>query len=391
MSTLLILSTQTHMVTTTNINALPSSTSTIDNNNNTSKGVPDPPLVYALGGVCVVLALIALLIFVAILVLCLLTRRQKKSSHTINEGQAISPDQQPHEMAKITKLELDDCVSPAITALSPPTCHHNHHNGVINSSSNVLPSSPPLPPPPVLVAAASSQIPHTMSFSNPVYEIGLASSLSDKQQNPLVVENKWDSGQRPKYAKPDLSKKRSRSESSPQEKDPNYEIFPHLAQSPPSPPPPIPPQDLNGLYDPPEDTLSPTDIISPVIHTPASYMVPRLITPSGDIVLYDMPLPEEIPDYDDPDAQGYELMNKNNGLIPQECNYDNPWGSMPTGIKRSSTKSRGSSAKSGNPPGHSLSPCNNNLFDDPLYDSPSPKDISVTPAPFEDPDYSMVN
>lgn len=249
--------------------------------------------------------------------------------------------------------------------------------------------------------------PHGLSFSNPVYDIttnkpnptgngmpiGYSNGVipetydvvtndynmipADAAPKEQLPNGKSSSLKRPYYAKPDLSKKRSQSNVSSQE----------TSLSPP--PPPIPPQMLFDTavgYDVPSDIMSDPPLN---IHAPASYILPRLIVPpSKDTALYD-DVPNEVPhiapDYEDPDINEHPEIKARPNV--QESNYENPWGKMPTGIKR--TKSRGSSTKSrsANPGPNSLSPCNN-LFDDPTYDSPShkdPPDVSDVPS-----DYAVV-
>ena len=302
------------------------------------------------------------------------------------------------------------------------------------TNNNTNPSH--LPPPPSLIQHRG------LSFSNPVYDIAKvqqsSSNAFDVFPPRIVPPDNPKTNSLPKYAKPDLSKKKSHSDEeyvSPPSTLPSGSdcMYDQVAVSPTGtsstigshlPPPleesPELPPSLN-LYDDPNQ-LSPT-LISP----PAAYEQPRLTSPN---ISSPLPPPVESALYDDPhevispslqspdsymqplslinninkgDKEDYysmpadaipheyhELINMqgpnqatatnastspgnetapDNSAGPQESAYDDPWGSMPTGIKRGSSRSNKSHGGRSQSINHSVSP---NLFDDPQYDTPSP-------------------
>ena len=266
------------------------------------------------------------------------------------------------------------------------------------------------------------KIPSALSFSNPIYSPNAMGSISvphgslavpagsvppPKQlppNSPPIYKVDEDPIQRPYYAKPDITKKRFHSFVSSQEREVSIEET--LSPLPPtsfSPPPPIPPQTMvtptpqETLYDEPEQSMTQSANHTP---SPALHVHPRLVSQSPvamDTILYDTPNTNltttknvNSADYDDPDDLPRVNVNVaisprqlfQNGYadiipskIPNESTYEDPWGPLPTGIKRGSTKSRGSSKSRSTHPTHSTSP-SNNVFDDPMYDVPtaSPND-----------------
>ena len=280
------------------------------------------------------------------------------------------------------------------------------------------------------------KIPSALSFSNPVYSPSAMGSITLSPESsaipagsvppprqlppnsPPIYKVDEDPVQRPHYAKPDINKKRSRSFVSSQEREPSTEG----AQSPYppmsfSPPPPIPPQTMvtptpqETLYDEPEQAMTQSANHTP---SPALHIHPQLVSQTPVTVLYDTPKTNLTTtknvssanydvDYDDPDdlprvnAPVSPLQFLQNGYtniipskVPTESTYDDPWGTLPTGIKRGSTKSRGSSKSRSTHPTHSTSP-SNNIFDDPMYDIPTVSPDDPTSHPEEAFGYSKIN
>ena len=237
-----------------------------------------------------------------------------------------------------------------------------------------------------------------MSFSNPVYEI--SSTATVQVPPPTVIkeppqplspvegfsstppifsnndEEKSNSGRRSYYAKPDLSKKRSRSQtaSSSQENDT---------------PPPMPPSYLNSH-------VSRDSIKDVVYDTPSLQRVLSHSENKSPVNGKQVPLSSEYSyaDYDDPEDAKLDSSppvavplpsshptapsHKGGGGGVSEANYDDPWETLPSAIKRSRESTRSHSnqptmAATGN--GSIPSNQNNNntasLFDDPAYDIPS--------------------
>ena len=266
------------------------------------------------------------------------------------------------------------------------------------------------------------KIPSALSFSNPVYSpsamgsINLpsgssaapAGSVPPPRQlppnSPPIYKVDEDPIQRPYYAKPDITKKRSRSFVSSQERETSTEEtqspFPLTTFSPP---PPVPPQTMvtptpqETLYDEPEQAMTQSANHTP---SPALHIHPHLVSQTPAPVLYDTPNTNltttknvNSADYDDPDdlprvnpaISPFQLLQNGHtdimpSNVPIESTYDDPWGALPTGIKRGSTKSRGSSKSRSTHPTHPTSP-SNNIFDDPMYDVPtvSPNDPTSHP------------
>ena len=142
---------------------------------------------------------------------------------------------------------------------------------------------------------------------------------------------------------------------------------PSLTTSPPPLPPPPPD---SAVYDDPHQVTSPTQ-------SSGSYKPPRLLNNEENENYYSMPVdgvPHEYHElqaplpFSDETTKQYPNNEPNNNTVPQESAYDDPWGPMPTGIKRGSSRSYKSGTRSRSV-NHSTSP---NLFDDPQYDTPSP-------------------
>ena len=258
---------------------------------------------------------------------------------------------------------------------------------------------------------------HALSFSNPVYEIGQNSIptpittsqvASPPQTHPIPItpptpspqvtlpppkhlpptppifsDNEVIDSKKCYYAKPDLSKKRSRSMTSSQEK----ETPPPLRESPV--PPPIPPP------------LSIVPVIEEVVyHSPPNdehtynnvlqNSIPQSVKPVYiDPVIYDeakvnhaqvQPL---YSDYDDPDdlitspepqvSSPVHEKERFEVIVPagNETTYDDPWDTLPTGVRRGSTRSRSRSIQPTTNVTSSTQLNSSGLFDDPMYDVPS--------------------
>lgn len=308
-----------------------------------------------------------------------------------------------------------------------------------NINNNTNPSHVPPPPSRIQVQQRG------LSFSNPVYDIAKAKSSGsdafDVFPPRIVPPDKPNTNSLPKYAKLDLSKKKSYSDEEyvpPSSTLPSGSdgVYDQVATSPTDtgstigsrlPPPSVEPPELSpslNLYDDPNE-------LSPILHSPpAAYEEPHLTSPNissppplppppVDSALYDDPHEIISPSQPRPDSymqplslinngggetenyysmpvdamphEYHELMNTqapnqtatttnastsietstapDNSAAPQESAYDDPWGSMPTGIKRASSHSSKSQCGRPHSINHSVSP---NLFDDPQYDTPSP-------------------
>ncbi|XP_019849613.1 PREDICTED: serine/threonine-protein kinase pakG-like isoform X2 [Amphimedon queenslandica] len=396
----------------------PSPTTTGDTENNVF-------ILYALAGVCGLLAVIALVIVIAIFVLCYLTKHQSRRRSYTPKGQA------GEDSSGVGGRRNSDDEKPSSQLPQQNT------NNNINSSHH--------PPPPSQIQQRG------LSFSNPVYDIAKVQSSDDSNAFDvfpprIVPPDQPKTNSLPKYAKPDLSKKKSHSDEeyvSPHNTLPSGSdgMYDQVAISPTGtsstigsrPPPPaeepleLPPS-LN-LYDDPNQ-------LSPILHSPpAAYEEPHLTSPNissppplppppVESALYDDPHEVISPSQQRPDSymqplslldninnggekesyysipadamphQYHELINMqessqastttttastsagnetstapDNSAAPQESAYDDPWGSMPTGIKRGSSRSSKSHGGRSHSITHSVSP---NLFDDPQYDTPSP-------------------
>ena len=250
---------------------------------------------------------------------------------------------------------------------------HDEQASSISFSNPVYEVSNPVQMPPSTLAPQSSlPEPHpTLVPSPPALEPQSSSLVPPPKQLPTVFSptppifgNDDDAGkksQRSYYAKPDLSKKRSRSATS-QEKDTT------------------PPFYMNNQI----TNRSAVDEVvydSPVLQQPLNKLDNQQQPPTQSSVgVEKQAIPSEYST-----AVGYEdpsLINANPGgpmslnVAASESSYDDPWETLPCAIKRSreSTRSRSYRPTSGNGAIPASNANNNNtssLFDDPAYDIPT--------------------